>query len=91
MYVLTPKPKPLITKGVVSYSESSRARNIIRLKKEIIREFNDLKDRKKEINYKIEYHRNTSRLNRRIKEITESGEGVPFLLFIYSEREKGEV
>ena len=91
MYVLTPKPKPLITKGVVSYSESCRARNTIRLKKEIIKEFNELKERGKDIIYKIEYHRNLSKLLRRIEEVKDNKEGIPFLLFIYSEREKGEV
>jgi hypothetical protein len=89
--ILKPKPKPIVVDGVISYSESCRARNVIRLKKEIVKEFSDLKDRNKAINYKLEYHRNKAKLNRRIKEITENGEGMPFLLFIYSEKETAEV
>ena len=89
--ILKPKKKPLIVKGAVSYSEAVRARNIIRLKKEVVNEFLDLKDREKSITYKLEYHRNFTKLKKRIEEINKNGDGIPFLLFIYAEREKGEV
>jgi len=83
--ILIPKSKPLIIDGIVSYSETCRARSIIRLKKDVINEFNDLKNRDKLIRYKLEYYRGPRRLQKRVNEITENGGGIPFLLFIYSE------
>jgi len=91
MYTLTPKPKPLIVDGTISYSESSRARNVIRLKKQIINEFEDLKDRNKDINYKLEYYRNFDKLQARIDKLANNQEGIPFLLFIYSKDVAAEV
>lgn len=84
MYTITPKPKPLVVDGVVSYSEANRARSVIRLKKEIIQEFDDLKRRDKSIGYKLEYHRDFDKLRERISELNNKEEGIPFLLFIYS-------
>ena len=87
MYTLKPKPKPLIVKGKVSYNENSRAKNVIRLKKEVVDEFSDLKDFKRDIGYKLEYHRNFRTLEKRIGELKNNG-AMPFLLFLYEEKEK---
>jgi hypothetical protein len=84
MYTLTPKPKPLVTDGVISYDTSCRARTMIRLKKEIVHEFEDLKNKDKLVNYKLEYHRDFNKLQERVSELNLKGDGLPFLLFIYS-------
>ena len=89
--ILKPKPKPLIVNGTVSYSESCRARNVIRLKKEVVKEFSDLMEKEKNIGYILEYHRNFHKLNKRIQELAENGAGVPFLLFIYADKDAAEV
>ena len=90
MYTLKPKIKPLIVNGKLYYDETCRAKSLIRLKKEIVNEFEDLKEPTKSIGYKLEYHRNHKKLQKRIDEITKKEEGVPFLLFIYEEGKKAE-
>ena len=84
MYTLAPKSKPLVVDGIISYSEANRARTVIRLKKEVVHEFEDLKSKDKSICYKLEYHRNFDKLKERVSELNNNEDGIPFLLFIYS-------
>lgn len=77
-----------VGKPVSAYILISVDPAVIKAKK-IINEFIDLKKKNKLIKYKLEYCRGPKRLQKRIKEITNNGDGIPFLLFIYSE-EGGE-
>ncbi len=82
MKILTSLKRPVIVSGAVSYNESARCNNIIRLKKKIIKEFPDL-IHSRFINYKAELWKSYDDLEERIIEIKGKKQGIPILLFLY--------
>lgn len=84
-YVIRPKIKPIVVQGRLSYNENVRCNNILRFKKEIRNEFEDLQGRNGLIAYRMEYYRNEDELLERINQIIKSKIGLPFLLFLFRE------
>lgn len=84
-YVIKPKIKPIIVHGKLSYNENVRCNNILRFKKEIRNEFDDLQGKNHLIAYRMEYYRNENELLNRINEIIKNKIGFPFLLFLFKE------
>ena len=76
---LTPSHETLDIKGKLLYSEGSQAWNIIRLKKEILREFPQLKEKRSKFSYKMIVPKSYSD----VKVVIENFEGlkvIPILL-----------
>ena len=84
-YVIKPTIKPIIVKGKLSYNENVRCNNILRFKKEIRNEFDDLQGRNGLIAYRMEYYRIEEELLERVNQIIKEKIGIPFLLFLFKE------
>jgi len=75
--------------GDLSYGEGQRAWSIMRLKKSLIKEFPQLKNRREKFCYKIVLHRNWKDLKEVIKEMEKNKEPMPlFLMFGKKSREE---
>jgi len=82
---LTPRKK-IQVEGKVSYSESSQAWNIIKLKKELFEEFPQLKEKRASFSYRMEFFRDEEELDNFYKRFKGSKEKVmPILMFLYKE------
>ena len=79
-----PLEKPIIIQGPLTYQESVRAFATIRLKRRIIDEFPQLQENKKWC-YRLEYERTYTAAIQRIERAKASEEGIPLLLFIYTD------
>jgi hypothetical protein len=77
---IEPKRNPIKTNGKVSYWDGQRAWSIIRLKKEIINEFPQLKDRSSPVGYQLRFYREFEELEKALKRIKKES-GVPPVLF----------
>ena len=75
-------PRPVIVKGRLIYSEAMRSSSVIRLKKQVLDHFPQLKSGKWD--YQLEYWRNNETTIQRLKEAQENKEVVPLLIFIHS-------
>jgi len=70
-------PKPLIVKGSLSYSESLRCNNTLRIKREVMKMFGESPDK-----YVMECHQSYSEFLERVCELVKQKEGVPILLYL---------
>lgn len=71
--------------GKIIYSEGNQAWNIIKLKKEILTEFYQLKEKRSKFSYNMAYYRTYEELERAIKELKKKGTSLPFLVFLYKD------
>ena len=69
------------TEGNLSYGESVRGWNTIRLKKELINEFSTLKDRDARFRYKIIFYRSYPELEKAIRRMRRNKVAIPCLMF----------
>jgi hypothetical protein len=82
--------KPLVPRnfldveGKIIYSEGDQAWNLIRLRKEILNEFHQLKEKSSKFSYKILYFRNFEEFQAEFKKI-KKGEVLPMLVWFYRE------
>ena len=72
--------------GKLAYSESLRSWNIIRLKKELVKEFPQLSEKRSKFSYKLVYSRNLKAFERTLKKIKDK-DSLPILLFLYKDKE----
>ena len=88
---LRPKPLPIIVEGPVVYTERTRSKSMIILRKEIRQELSGLEDRKADISYQIAYFRNDgAAFEQYINEILQSNRGIPLLLYLYKGKPQQE-
>lgn len=80
MRFLTPRREPLVIDGHLSYNESNQSWNSIKIKKELLNEFPDLKQKQGVFKYKMILHKNPKEIEKFIKEIIING-AYPILLF----------
>jgi hypothetical protein len=79
---LKPERQTLQLKGKLSYSESNRAWNTIRFKKELINEFPILKERRGLFGYTIILYRNYAELERATRKIKKNNDPIPMMLLL---------
>ena len=80
--LLIPSNRPIIVDGSVFYDDKSRTNNIIRLKKRIVEEFQDLKGLNN-VYYRAELYKTYEELQKRIAELVAQRQGIPMLIFLY--------
>ena len=80
--IISPKHDTLDVSGEISYGESQKAWNLIRLKHDILKEFKVLKDRRKKFVYNMIMHRSYEDLEKAIKDMKKQGLAPPILLFL---------
>jgi|SRR3989344_6667538 len=79
--ILTPRINPLVLDGSVYYNDKEHCNNIIRLKKNLLNEFNQLNN-SNSLAYRMELYRDTKQIMDRIIELGKEGK-LPILLFFY--------
>ena len=79
-------------KGKISYKESSQAWSIIRLKKQLINEFPELKEKRSKFSYELNRFTCIEEFNKFMNKLkTSKKNNLPMLLWIYKEtNEEGE-
>lgn len=83
--------KPLLSRncidinGKILYSEGDQAWNLIRLKKDVLNEFYQLKERRLKFSYQMIYYRVYEDLEKAIKELKKQNKALPVLLWLYQE------
>ena len=83
---IIPRKEVLKLNGSVCYNDAWRAWNTIRLKKDIIKEFPQLREKDKAVNYHMIYfrtHKELMKFGRSLKD----KEVLPILLFFWKERD----
>lgn len=85
--VLRPKHKTLELQGKLSYRESLQAWSLIWMKKELINEFPDLKEKRSSFSYKMVFYQTPQELERAVKAMRNEGKPLPILLFLVKEQE----
>ena len=86
---LTPTKEVLKIEGKLSYSESSQAWNVLKIKKEIFHIFPQLKDKRSGFSYHMIIPRSFEEAKEKFDELEATEDKVPILLFF--EKEKLEV
>ena len=83
--ILTPRNLIKIN-GKLSYSESLQSWNTIRFKKELVKEFPQLNEKRSKFSYKVIYYRNFSEFEKAVKDLkNQKSESLPLLLFLYKD------
>jgi len=82
---IRPSDDPLDIMGNVSYSDGYGAWNTIRLKKDVLKEFPQLKEKTAKIRYKLLFYKNYEEFTQAVKKIQENKEPLPMLLYFYKE------
>lgn len=88
---LRPRHDALKIEGKITYKESTRAWSLMRLKKDLILEFPQLKERRSRFSYKMVLFRSYHLLQKELKEMEKKEEPLPLLLFFYKEPNNDEV
>lgn len=81
VYLLRPKHETLFTEGILSYGESQRAYNTIKLKSVFLKEFPQLSERRNKFGYRMVMYRSYRELMKVIKEMDKGEEVIPILLW----------
>ena len=74
--------RTLELEGEISYGESQRAWNLIRLKKDILKEFPQLKQKREKFGYKLVMHRSFKELKKAIEKMDKEDNTIPIFLFL---------
>ena len=78
--------KIINVKGKIHYNESKQAWGNIKLKRELINEFPQLKEKRSAFSYQLIYHRDPKELQKVIQKMIKEGrEIMPILMFLYKE------
>ncbi len=83
--MLRPYNDKLDITGHVSYSEDYGAWNVIRLKKDLLNEFPQLKQKTAKILYKLVFYKSHEELKEAIKQMKDNDEPIPILLYFCKE------
>jgi len=70
--------------GKLSYGESLGAWNTIRFKKELVKEFPQLEEKRSKFSYKVVYYKDLKGFEKTLKEVKREG-NLPLLLWVFKE------
>lgn len=88
--LLVPRQEPVHIEGKLLYCEGDGAWNMIRLKKEVLYEFPELKNKRASLNYKMVIPRTPDKIKDFLEELKKSSSVVPILLFFEKEVKQDE-
>ena len=80
--IISPIHETLEVIGKLSYSEVQRAWNTIRFKKDLLREFPQLSERRNKFGYKMTLHRNFKELKKAIFKMEKDQIAVPLVVWL---------
>lgn len=72
--------------GKMIYCERDQAWNLLRLKKEVLNDFYQLKGMRSKFSYHMVYYRTYEELEKAIKGLKKNNVALPFLVFLYEEQ-----
>ena len=80
--ILRPKTNNLELRGKLSYFESTQAWSCLNLRKPILDEFPELKEKISAFGYKMIFHHEYKELEKLIRKLKRDGEALPILMWI---------
>lgn len=83
LFALRPYNDKLDITGHVSYSDGYGAWNVIRLKKDLLREFPQLREKTAKILYKLVFYKSQDELKKALNDIEKNNEPLPILLYFF--------
>jgi len=85
---LSPVRETLEVKGKLTYNEGDRAFTSLKIKKEFLQEFPDLREKIEEFDfvYLMKLHRSFKTLKKEIETMEKDSESVPIVLFLGKEK-----
>lgn len=84
--VLRPWYDTLEAKGVVSYDNNARCWNTIRVRKNFIKQFPQLKQRRTQFSYKMIFYASYEELKKAVERMEKSRKALPILLYLVQEQ-----
>lgn len=84
---LRPINSTIQIKGKIFYSQGDQAWNTLRFRKEIINEFQQLKEKRANFSYKMILHQDYADLEKAIRKLKRDKEALPILLFLCREKD----
>jgi hypothetical protein len=78
--LLAPSKEAVIVDGKIFYSEGHQAWNVIRLKKEVLHEYPQLRNKRESFGYKMIIPKDSETIKKVLKEISENA--IPILLYL---------
>ena len=81
---LTPR-KIVKVNGILSYDEALQAWSILRLRKDLINEFNQLKEKRSKFSYELLFYRSYEEFEKATKDLVKKEEVLPILMFLKKE------
>jgi len=84
--ILRPRRDRVEVKGKLSYRESTHSWCFLRLGKEIISEFPQLKERVSGFGYKMIFYHEFNDIEKFIRKLKREGEAVPILMWLVKEK-----
>jgi len=86
MQILRPQRNKIEVTGRISYQESRHAWSLLNLRKEIIAEFPQLKERLSSFGYKMAFFHESCDLDKFLRKIKREGTPIPILLWLVKEK-----
>ena len=86
MQILRPRRDKIEVKGKISYQESTHAWSLLNLRKGIMDEFPQLKERVSAFGYKMVFFHEYNELEKFIRKLKRDAEVVPILVWLVKER-----
>lgn len=83
--ILRPKKETIRVEGKISYEISRQSWDMIRLKKEIINEFPELREKRSRFSYQLIFYRDYKGLEKAIRKMKREGAPLPMFLFLKKE------
>ena len=84
--VLRPQRNKLEIKGKLSYLESTHSWSMLGLRKAVIEEFPQLKERVSAFGYKMVFYHDYNNLEKFIRKLKKDGEALPILIWLVKEK-----
>ena len=84
--ILRPQRNKLEIKGKLSYLESTHSWSLMNLKKAVIEEFPQLKERVSVFGYKMVFYHEHDELEKFIRKLKRDGEALPILVWLVKEK-----
>ena len=85
--VLRPQRNKLEIKGKLSYIESTHSWSLMSLRKPVIEEFPQLKERASKFGYKMTFCREYEELEKFLRKLKKEGEALPILVWLVKEKQ----
>lgn len=89
--ILQPIRKELEIKGKIVYREADQCWNMLKLKRELIAEFPQLKEKRSEFSYRMIYHRTYGDFEKALKKMKKENKPLPIILYLVKEDEAKQI